>query len=63
VVTRGSEGNQSPPFDDSSYKEVEMRVFADKVPKNILWKVPTPGHSDAQPVVVGHRIIGTYYPH
>jgi len=60
VVTRGSEGNQSPPFDDSSYKEVEMRVFADKVPKNILWKVPTPGHSDAQPVVVGHRIIGTY---
>jgi hypothetical protein len=63
IVTRGGEGNQSPPFDDSSYKEVEMRVFTDKVPKNILWKVPTPGHSDAQPVVVGDRIISTYYPH
>jgi outer membrane protein assembly factor BamB len=63
VVTRGSEGNQSPPFDESSYKEVELRVFTDNLPKNILWKVPTPGHSDAQPVVVGNRIIGTYYPH
>jgi outer membrane protein assembly factor BamB len=63
VVSRGGEGNQSPPFDDSSYKEMDLRVFTDKVPKNILWKIPTPGHSDAQPVIVGDRIICTFYPH
>jgi hypothetical protein len=63
VVSRQGADNQSPPFDDSSYKEMDVRVFTDKVPKNILWKVPTPGHSDAQPVVVGDCIICTFYPH
>jgi hypothetical protein len=63
VVNRGSAGNTSPPFDDSSYKEMDLRVFTDKVPKNILWKIPTPGHSDAQPVIVGDRVICTFYPH
>ena len=63
VVTRGGTGNGSPPFDDSSYKEEDMRVLLDRVPKNILWKVPSPGWGDSQPVVVGDRIINTYWPH
>jgi hypothetical protein len=63
VIHRQGTGNQSPPFDDSSYKEMDLRVFTDKVPKNILWKIPSPGHSDAQPVIVGDRIICTFYPH
>lgn len=63
VVTRGGTGNGSPPFDDSSYKEEEMRVLLDRVPKNILWKTPSPGWGDSQPVVVGDKIINTYWPH
>jgi hypothetical protein len=63
VIHRQGTGNGSPPFDDSSYKEMDLRVFTDRVPKNILWKIPTPGHSDAQPVIVGDRIICTFYPH
>jgi hypothetical protein len=63
VVHRGGMGNQSPPFDESSYKEEEMRVLLDRTPKNILWKAPAPGWGDSQPVVVGKRLINTYWPH
>ena len=63
VVHRGGMGNQSPPFDESSYKEQEMRVLLDRVPKNILWKVPVPGWGDSQPIVVGRTIINCYWPH
>jgi len=31
--------------------------------KNIRWKVPIPGWTDAQPLVVGKRIIGVYSRH
>jgi hypothetical protein len=63
VVHRGGTGNSGPPFDESSYKEMELRVLLDRVPKNIIWKVPTPGHTDSQPLVVGDRIVNAYFPH
>jgi len=62
VRHRGGMGNGSPPFDDSN-TEAEMRVLLDRVPKNIIWKVPVPGWGDSQPVVVGKRIINAYWPH
>ncbi len=31
--------------------------------RNIRWKAPIPGWTDAQPIVVGTRIIGVYSPH
>ena len=31
--------------------------------QNILWKVPIPGWTDAQPLVIGKRIVGVYSPH
>ncbi len=31
--------------------------------KNILWKVPHPGWTDAQPLVIGKRVVGVYSPH
>ncbi len=36
---------------------------ADGTTRNIRWKVPHPGWTDAQPIVVGKRIIGVYSPH
>ena len=32
-------------------------------PRNILWKVPIPGWTDAAPLVVAKRVIGVYSPH
>jgi hypothetical protein len=63
VVHRGGMGNNAPPFDESSYKEEEMRVLLDRTPKNILWKVAVPGWGDSQPIVVGNRVINAYWPH
>jgi len=31
--------------------------------QNILWKVPHPGWTDAQPLVIGKRVVGVYSPH
>jgi outer membrane protein assembly factor BamB len=62
VAFREGTGNQQPPLDGRT-KEVEARVLLDRTPKNILWKVPTPGMSDSQPLVIGDRIVNTYWPH
>ena len=59
---REGAGNQQPPLDGRT-KEVEARVLLDRTPKNIRWKVPTPGMSDSQPLVIGDRIVNTYWPH
>ncbi len=42
---------------------VEWSDKADGTTRNILWKVPHPGWTDAQPIVVGKRVIGVYSPH
>ena len=78
VAFRDGTGNNSPSLDGRT-KEVEARVLLDRTPKNILWKVPTPGMSDSQPLVIGDpsadstgsrqagsgqgRIVNTYWPH
>jgi hypothetical protein len=36
---------------------------ADGKGQNIRWKVPIPGWTDAQPMVIGKRIVGVYSPH
>jgi outer membrane protein assembly factor BamB len=62
VAMREGTGNQQPSWDGRT-KEVEARVLLDRTPKNILWKMPTPGMSDSQPLVIGDRIVNTYWPH
>ena len=78
VAMREGTGNNQPPLDGRT-KEVEARMLLDRTPKNILWKVPTPGMSDSQPLVIGDpsagsagsrqagsgqgRIVNTYWPH
>ncbi len=62
VAFRDGTGNNSPSLDGRT-KEVEARVLLDRTPKNILWKVSTPGMSDSQPLVIGDRIVNTYWPH
>jgi outer membrane protein assembly factor BamB len=43
-------------------KPGDQPVFLDKTPKNILWKVPLPGHAGNHPIVVGDRVIVTVWP-
>jgi hypothetical protein len=43
-------------------KPADRPVFLDKTPKNILWKVPLPGHAGNHPIVVGDRVIATIWP-
>jgi outer membrane protein assembly factor BamB len=62
VAMRDGLGNNAPSRDGRT-KEVEARVLLDRTPKNILWKVPTPGMSDSQPLVIGDRIVNSYWPH
>jgi hypothetical protein len=58
VAFRGGTGNAQPPLDGRTTDE-ELRVLLDRVPKNIIWKVPTPGHTDSQPLVVGDPSAGS----
>ena len=46
----------------SDPKPVDRPVFLDRTPKNILWKVPLPGHAGCRPIVVGDRVIATVWP-
>jgi hypothetical protein len=62
VAFRGGTGNGQPPLDGRTTDE-ELRVLLDRVPKNIVWKIPTPGHTDSQPLVIGDRIVNAYSPH
>jgi hypothetical protein len=62
VAFRGGTGNCQPPLDGRTTDE-DLRVLLDRVPKNIIWKIPTPGHTDSQPLVIGDRIVNAYFPH
>lgn len=44
-------------------KERELVGYADDKAKNILWKMPVPGWSAAQPVAIGKRVITLHSPH
>jgi outer membrane protein assembly factor BamB len=43
--------------------ERSLPVYADNQARNIRWKMPTPGWSTSQPVVIGKRVVTTHSPH
>lgn len=55
-ISRGQNDRYNPERDKNS-KQVSVWDLADRQSKNILWKMPLPGWGDAQPIVVGSRVI------
>ena len=55
-ISRGQNDRYNPERDKNS-KQVAVWDLADRNSKNILWKMPLPGWGDAQPIVVGTRVI------
>ncbi len=55
-ISRGQNDRYNPKRDEKS-KLVPVWDLADRMSKNILWKMPLPGWGDAQPIVVGSRVI------
>jgi hypothetical protein len=43
-------------------KKISLPAFLDQRSKNIVWKAPMPGWSDAQPAVIGDRLIAVCGP-